>query len=117
MKQYNFKNNNKKQLNVHYSSITVDVTGHMQQVSKGTKVELSCKLSHPDIKEGVWYKGEAPVQPSEMVEVGVNKQTQYLQIHGVERGDLDVYTYKIGTVSTSKYLIGMYYLTYYSSGI
>ena len=84
-------------------SVLVDIIDPVRPVSarEGRDVEMSCRLSQPDIKEGEWLKGAVTLRTSERIEIGDRGDTQYLKIQRVEKGDFDVYTYKIGNVSTS----------------
>ena len=84
--------------------VLVDVTVPVRPVSaqEGEDAELSCQL--PESVEGVWLKGNVPIQPSDRIKTEVQGDTQYLKIQRIEQEDFDVYTYKTSTVSTSAFL-------------
>ena len=68
---------------------------------QGSDIILKCVLTIPDVSNGVWTRNEAEVIYDKKLTLWYEGCSQFLVIKNVDESDNGIYTYKIGSLSTS----------------
>ena len=81
------------------------MTRHLveKQILEGDSVTMDCEVSKPDA-EGIWFKEDIEVEPTEKYETVVDGKVQALTIHDAELEDEGEYTLEVSGDSTTAML-------------